>query len=92
MVKFVPALSYPQSSLSSQTLIRRQNDRLSKPESSLTFVDVQPLTEPNRNAANRLPRAGAEATTSDARVMPADGACAAIVYFMQPSSPAGVRS
>ena len=92
MVKFVPGLSYPQSSFSSQTLIRRQNNRLSKLESFLTFVDVQPLTAPNRNATNRLPRVGAEATTSDARVMPADGACAAIVYFKQASSPAGVRS
>ena len=93
MVKFVPGLSYLQWSFSSQTLIRRQNNWLSKLQSFLTFVDVQPLNAPNRNPSISLPRVGAEATTSDARAMPADGACAAIVYIIrQASSPAVVRS
>ena len=89
VVKFVHGLSYLQSPFCSQTLIRRQNNRLSKLQSFLTFVDVQPLTGPNRNVASRLPIAGAEATTSDARAMRAEGACAAIVYIKRASSPSG---
>ena len=48
MVKFVSGISYPQASLSSQPVIRRQKmNNLSNPERF--FVNGQPLPAPNRN-------------------------------------------